>query len=82
MRRRLLVCMMVVGLLAMASCGGGSSREATAIEDTIRGYLAAYNAEEFGTCLTYFTGYEDEDDALAVSIIYKKPLGSTRVASK
>jgi hypothetical protein len=68
--------------LAMASCGGGSSREATAIEDTIRGYLTTFNAGDFTQCLTYFTGYEDEDDALAVSIIYKKPLGSTRVASK
>jgi len=48
----------------MASCGRGFSSEATAIEDTIRGYFAAYNAEEFSTCLTNFTDFSDEQAAL------------------
>ena len=68
MKRILLVCLLVVGLLLMASCGGGYSREATdatAIEDTIRGYFTTFNAEDFDKCLTYFTDYEDKEDALA-----------------
>ena len=65
MRRILLVCLLVIGLLLMASCGGGSSREATAVEDTIRGYVTKFNAGDYTRCLTYFTDYGDEEDALA-----------------
>jgi len=64
-KRILLVCLLAIGLLVMASCGGGSSREATAIEDTIRGYVTTFNAGDFTRCLTYFTDYGDEGDALA-----------------
>lgn len=35
------------------------------LEDTVKGYLTAYNAEDFTTCLTYFTDYGDEEEALA-----------------
>jgi hypothetical protein len=65
MRKILLVCLLVIGLLLTASCAGGSSREATAIEDTIRGYVTTFNAGDFTQCLTYFTDYGDEGDALA-----------------
>jgi len=68
MKRILVVCMLVVWLLLMVSCGGGTSREATdatAIEDTIRGYVTTFNAGDFTQCLTYFADYGDEGDALA-----------------
>ena len=68
MKRILVVCMLVVWLLLMASCGDGTSRAATAataIEDTIRGYVTTFNAGDFTQCLTYFTDHGDEGDALA-----------------
>jgi ketosteroid isomerase-like protein len=64
-RLLLVVCMLLVGLLLVAGCGGGPTSEAAAIEDTIRGYVTTYNAEDFDKCLTYFTDYEDKEDALA-----------------
>ena len=49
----------------MVSCGGGTTKDVTAIEETIRGYVTTFNAEDFDKCLTYFTDYEDKEDALA-----------------
>jgi hypothetical protein len=47
-------------------CGGNESAGDNAdIENTIRGYFTTFNGGDFTQCLTYFTGYEDEEDALA-----------------
>lgn len=57
---------MVLAALFCASCScGEESVDSAAIEDTIRGYVITFNAEDFVQCLTYFTGYEDEEDARA-----------------
>jgi len=79
MKRIILVCLLVAGLLLAASCRGGSNGEATAsmvIEDTIRGYVTTFNAEDFDKCLTYFTDYGDEEDALAFLSYMKGISGS------
>ncbi len=65
MKRILFICLLVIGLSLMTSCGGGTNREARAAEDTIRGYATTFDAGDFAQCLTYFTDYEDEEDALA-----------------
>lgn len=78
MKRILLVCLLVAGLLLMVSCRGGTSKEttdATAIEDTIRGYVTTYNAGNFTHCLTYFADYGDEGDALAFLSYMRSLLG-------
>jgi hypothetical protein len=36
-----------------------------AIEQVIRGYVSSYNASNFEETLTYFTGFDDSQDALA-----------------
>jgi len=56
---------MIVGLLSIVSCGGGKADDTAVIEDTIGGYVTTFNAEDFIQCLTYFTDYEDKEDALA-----------------
>ena len=57
---------MVLAALFCASCSSGEEiGDSAAIEDTIRSYVTTFNAEDFIQCLTYFTGYEDEEDALA-----------------
>lgn len=56
---------MTVGLLSIVSCGGGKADDTAVIEDTIGGYVTTYNDEDFIQCLTYFTDYEDKEDALA-----------------
>lgn len=65
MRKLLLVCLLVIVSLMMVSCGRVSGRETKTIEDTVRGYVTTFNAGDFTRCLTYFTDYEDEGDALA-----------------
>ena len=57
---------MVLAALSCGSCScGEESGESAAIEGTIRGYFTTFNAGDFTQCLTYFTGYEDEEDARA-----------------
>lgn len=57
---------MVLAALLSASCScGEESGDSAAIEGTIRGYITTFNAGDFNQCLTYFTGYDDEEDALA-----------------
>jgi hypothetical protein len=64
MKRVLLIFILVLGL--STACGGESANgERVAIEDTIRGYVTTWNAQDFAQCLTYFTGYGDEEEALA-----------------
>jgi len=64
-RRILYTFLLVICVLVMTSCEVGSNKETAAVEDTIRGYVAAFNDEDFDKCLTYFTDYEDREDALA-----------------
>jgi uncharacterized protein YcfL len=61
-----LASVMVLAALLSVSCSSGEENgDSAAIEDTIRGYVNTYNSEDFVQCLTYFTGYDDEEDALA-----------------
>jgi len=65
--KKVLVIWLLLVALGM-SCGGGggeSNGDSAAIEDTIRGYVETYNARDYVQCLTYFTDYGDEDEALA-----------------
>lgn len=64
MRRLGLYLLLALTLLLVASCEREVTDEA-AIENTIRGYVETFNAEDFDKCLTYFTDYEDKEDALA-----------------
>ncbi len=69
MKRFLIVLCIVAVLLPVAACGKGDTGakgDAAAIEDTLKGYVTTYNAGNFAKCLTYFTDYGDEDDALAL----------------
>ena len=61
----LVICMLLIGLLRVAGYRGWPTSEAAAIEDTIRGYVTTFNAEDFDKCLTYFADYGDKEDALA-----------------
>jgi len=68
MKKLIVVCLFIAAL--SASCGGGDgggggNGDSAAIEDTIRGYVTTWNAQDFAQCLTYFTGYGDEEEALA-----------------
>jgi hypothetical protein len=55
----------VLTALFCASCSSGEdSGESAAIESTIRGYVTTFNTGDFTQCLTYFTGYDNEEDAL------------------
>jgi len=57
---------MVLAALFSVSCSSGEENgDSAAIEDTIRGYVNTYNSGGFTQCLTYFTGYDDEEDARA-----------------
>ena len=68
--------MLVAALLPVAACnGGGSNSSAAAIEDTIRGYVTTYNAADFAQCLTYFTDYGDESDALGALAFFRSLSG-------
>jgi hypothetical protein len=59
-----MLTVLLTATLLMA-CGRDMSKdEAATIEDTIRGYVVTFNAENFDKCLTYFTDYEDKEDAL------------------
>ena len=49
----------------MASCGKGATDPPAAIENTIKGYVRTFNASDFAQCMTYFTDYDNEADALA-----------------
>ena len=61
-----LASVMVLAALFSVSCSSGEENgDSAAIEGTIRGYVNTYNAEDFVQCLTYFTGYDDEEDARA-----------------
>lgn len=64
MRRLGLYLFLALALLLVACCGQETTDEAV-IEDTIRGYVETFNAGDFTQCLSYFTGYGDEEDALA-----------------
>jgi len=60
----MLTVLLTVTLLT--ACGRDVSKgEDATIEDTIRGYVTTFNAEDFDKCLNYFTDYADREDALA-----------------
>ena len=64
MKRALLIFILVLGL--STACGRkAANSDHVAIENTIRGYVTTYNAQDYAQCLTYFTGYGDEEEALA-----------------
>lgn len=69
MRRSNIVVILIMLLVAtflFVSCGGSDTgRDKVAIEQVIRGYVSSYNASNFEETLTYFTGFEDSQDALA-----------------
>ena len=65
MKRFLIVLAMLAVLLSVAACSSGGTGDTEAIKDTIEGYVTAYNAGDFAKCLTYFTDFGEEDDALA-----------------
>ena len=44
-------------------------------KDTVRGYFVAYNAEDFARCLTYFTGFGDEQAAQASLSLMREFIG-------
>ena len=65
MKKVLVTCLILVAL--GMSCGGGggeSNGDSADIRDTIEGFYSAYNARQYGQCLTYFTDYGDETEAL------------------
>lgn len=70
MKKLLVLAIALVGVLV--ACGGDAADRA-AIEDTIRGYIASYNASNFDETLTYFTGYDDGQDALSF-LAFVRPL--------
>ena len=49
--------------------------EHSAIEDTIRGYVETYNAQDYAQCLTYFTDYGDEADAVGALEFFRSLSG-------
>lgn len=69
MRRIAIIYLTIVMLLVPiigAGCGSdgdNSDMDEEAIEATIDGYMSSYNASDFDECITYFTGYDDEEDA-------------------
>jgi len=74
--------LLVVGILVVAVTAGilvpilwRDGGEHSAIEDTIRGYVEAYNAQDYDQCLTYFTDYGDEADALGDLAFYRSLSG-------
>jgi|GEM_PF-4171105 len=79
--RILALCVLIVSLLTTACCGGSSSADEIAIEDTIRGYITTYNAGNLAQCLTYFTDYEDETEALASLSFMRGFLGEITLQS-
>jgi galactitol-specific phosphotransferase system IIB component len=68
MQRILSVLVVVLAVLlavgTLVACGEGVNDE-RAIEDTIEGYVETYNSQDFVQCLTYFSDYGNEADALA-----------------
>lgn len=60
----------------MTGCGRDVSKsKAATIEESIRGYFAAYNAEDFARCLTYFTEFGDEQAAWASLLLMRDLIG-------
>jgi hypothetical protein len=61
-----LIVISIVMAVVLTGCGGNESAGGNAdIENTIKGYITTFNAGDFTRCLTYFTDYGDEEDALA-----------------
>ena len=67
-----LAVLLAVGTLV--ACGEGVNDE-RAIEDTIEGYVETYNSQDFVQCLTYFSDYGNEADALAF-LAYMRSISS------
>ena len=65
-KRKKLLVVFTLMVVVLTGCGGnGSSGDNADIENTINGYITTFNAGDFTQCLTYFTDYGDEEDALA-----------------
>lgn len=57
---------MVSVIFTLVACSGGVVvDDEQAIKDTIESYVETYNAQDFTSCLTYFSDYGDKEDALA-----------------
>lgn len=69
MRRNKVVIILIMLLFAVflfVSCGSGDAdSDKVAIEKVIRGYVSSYNSSNLEETLTYFTGFDDSQDALA-----------------
>jgi hypothetical protein len=61
-KRVLLVCGLVL-VLGVFLVGCATKTDAEAVEDSITGLIAAYNAENYDKCLTYLVGITDENKA-------------------
>jgi len=79
MRRSKIAVVLIMLLFVTSlfvSCGGANSDTNKAeIEQVIRGYVSSYNASDFEETLTYFTGYDNEQDALAYLAFLKSISG-------
>jgi len=58
-----------------ACIGDTTAEDSIAIEDTIRGYGAIFDAQDFAQCLIYFTDFGDEKEALAELAAMRRLLG-------
>jgi len=64
MKRLLVLTVLLLGM-AVVFVGCGAKSDSAAVEDTIRGYISAYNAGDYEKCVSYFDNLsEDEKSAM------------------
>jgi hypothetical protein len=66
MKRLLVLAVLLLGM-AVVFVGCGAKSDSAAVEDTIRGFVSAYNAGDYEKCLNYYDGLSGEERSAMLS---------------
>ncbi|MCX5990845.1 MAG: nuclear transport factor 2 family protein [Chloroflexi bacterium] len=66
MKRLLVLTVLLLGI-AVVFVGCGAKSDSAAVEDTIRGYISAYNSGDYEKCVSYFDNLSEEERSAMLS---------------
>ena len=66
MKRLLVLTVLLLGI-AVVFVGCGAKSDSAAVEDTIRGYVSAYNSGDYEKCVSYIDNLSEEERSAIVS---------------
>jgi hypothetical protein len=78
-----ILAVMLLVAVCVVGCGGGGNTQSdnAAIESTINAYIAAYNAQDYQSCLNYLTGWTDQEATIWILQLAHASSGNLTIQS-